>query len=202
MAVVSPSTFTTSLVMRFGVPLSHMSEDEFAEFCQLNRDVRVERSRNGEVAIMPPTCSETGLRNSSLTAQLWIWNQSSGAGFVFDSSTGFRLPNSAHRSPDTSWIRLERWSALSNVERRRFAPLTPDFVAELLSPTDRIDDLRAKMREYIECGVRLGWLIDPDARRVEVYRPGQQPQELDHPATMSGDPELPGFVLELNNGIW
>jgi len=174
-----------------------MTDADFFRFCQLNRDWRIERTSDGDLIVMPPASSDSGHRNFSLTTQLGVWSRSNGTGLGFDSSAGFRLPNGATRSPDAAWIRRDRWDALSEDEKRAFAPVTPDFVAELRSKTDSLDVLRAKMREYIDNGARLGWLIDPMARRVEDYRPGEEPVLLDQPATIAGDPVLPGFVLDL-----
>jgi len=150
---------------------------------------------------MPPTGSETGWRDSKLNLRLAVWAETEGTGLTFGSSTGFTLPNGAIRSPDASWIRRERWTALTKDQRKGFAPLCPDFVAELRSPTDRLSDLQDKMQEYIDNGTRLGWLIDPIDKRVYVYRPSQSVEMLDDPATLSGDPVLPGFVLAVRE-LW
>jgi Uma2 family endonuclease len=150
---------------------------------------------------MSPTGSETGLRNTQLTGQLWWWNEQQGLGEVFDSSTGFRLPNGADRSPDASWVAKDRWLALTPAQRRRFAPLCPDFVAELRLPSDDLASLQAKMREYVANGARLGWLIDTGMQRVEIYRPEQPVEVLERPETLSGEEVLPGFVLRLER-IW
>lgn len=189
------------LVLQMGPVLGRLSESEFFDFCQLNRELRIERSHDGELIIMPPASSDSGRRNLSLAAQLWIWSQRDGTGESFDSSAGFRLPNGATRSPDAAWIKRERWDALTADEQEEFAPLAPDFVAELRSKTDSLRGLRAKMREYIENGVRLAWLIDPTRQRVEVFRPGRQPEPIDHPTQLIADPELPGFVLDLRQ-VW
>lgn len=184
------------IVLHLG-PLRRMTDAEFFRFCQLNPDWRIERTHDGDLIVMPPASSDSGRRNFSLTAQLAAWSRSDGTGVGFDSSAGFRLPNGATRSPDAAWIERGRWLALSDDERQTFAPLTPDFVVELRSKTDSLGVLRAKMREYIDNGARLGWLIDPPARSVEVYRPGQEPVLFDQPATISAAPVLPGFVLDL-----
>jgi Uma2 family endonuclease len=150
---------------------------------------------------MPPTGSETGGSNFRLAVQLGTWTEQDGTGTGFDSSTGFTLPNGATVSPDISWIKLERWNALSKEQRTKFAPIVPDFVVELRSPSDSLKDLQKKMQQYIDNGVRLAWLIDRKQRRVYIYRPGVPVQQLDNPETVSGDPELPGFVLRLSQ-IW
>lgn len=178
-----------------------MTPSEFYQFCLANPQLRIERTADGELIVMPPTGGETGRRSFSLAKQLGNWCDRDGTGIAFDSSTGFWLPNRAERSPDAAWVRLERWNSLSQKERDEFPPLAPDFVIELRSKSDRPQQLRAKMQEYIANGVRLAWLIDPETRQVEIYRAGQSPVVLDQPASVSGDPELPGFVLDLT-AIW
>lgn len=182
-------------------PVLHMTEDEFFEFCQLNRDLRIERNAQGELIIMPPAGGETGKRNAEITIQLGLWAKRNGEGTTFDSSTGFRLPNGAVRSPDASWVRRSRLNTLSPDQREKFLPLCPDFLIELRSPTDSLITLQEKMREYLDNGAQLGWLIDPAQRRVTVYRPQASVQALDNPETLSGDPVLAGFVLDLRE-IW
>ena len=177
------------------------SKEEFAILAQTYPDLRMELTQAGEIVIMPPVKSRTGRRNADLTADLVIWNRVTKKGIVFDSSAGFTLQNGAERSPDASWVEASRWEALSEEQKDDFAPLCPDFVIELRSKTDRLSKLREKMQEYAASGARLGWLIDPQSRRVEVYRPGQDVQALDAPDTVSGDPELPGFVLDLGP-VW
>lgn len=139
--------------------------------------------------------------NLGLAGRFWAWLEQDGTGTGFDSSTGFVLPNGAERSPDLAWVRLERWDALTREQREKFPPLCPDFVLGLRSPSDDLAELLAKMDEYIENGASLGWLIDPQTRRVHVYRPGREPEVLDDPVRVSGDPTLPGFVIELDK-IW
>lgn len=174
-----------------------ISDEKFWELSIANPEMRLERTAKGEVIFMPPAASDTGARNSEVTGQLWLWNRKTGLGKVFDSSAGFVLPNGAIRSPDSAWIRLERWNALTRQEQRHFAPICPDFVVELRSRSDELADVRAKMQEYLENGARLGWLIDPQEQRVYIYRPGQRVDVLDNPESISGDPVLPGFTLEL-----
>jgi Uma2 family endonuclease len=182
-------------------PVVDLNDNQFFDFCQLNRDLRIERTANGEILIMPPTGYGTGRRNAGITAQLHNWAEMDGSGEATDSSCGFRLPNGATRAPDAAWILKSRLAALSGIDRERFLPLCPDFVIELRSSSDRLADLQLKMKEYMASGARLGWLIDPFARRVIVYRPGAEPQRLDNPLTVSADPELPGFALDLRK-IW
>lgn len=173
------------------------TDEEFYELCAKNPELRFERSAQGEVIIMAPAGSETGAQNMRISGQLWYWNEQAQMGICFDSSTGFRLPNGAIRSPDASWITQERWAALSTEQQQRFAPLCPDFVIELRSQSDELEPLQTKMREYVANGARLGWLIDPHNRRVELYRPEQPVEVLDEPSTVSGEPILPGFQLNL-----
>jgi len=178
-----------------------LTDDQFAELCASNPDLRFEYTCTGDLIIMPPTSSDTGERNASLTADFVIWNRATEAGRVFDSSTGFILPSGAKRSPDVSWISHERWDALSDQERQGFARICPDFVLELRSPTDRLSPLQDKMQEYLDNGTRLGWLIDPMDRVVYVYQPGEVVERLEAPTEVSGEPVLPGFGLTLAT-VW
>jgi Uma2 family endonuclease len=189
------------LVLHFNSVLKRMTTDEFYEFCQLNRDLRLELTSEGDLIIMPPTGSKSGRRNAKLNLRLAGWAEQDGTGQAFDSSTGFALPNGAKRSPDFAWIANERWNALTEDEQEKFAPLCPDFVVELRSPTDSLNTLRRKMEEYIANGAQLGWLIDPLERKVYIYRPQTSVQELDNPQTVSGDPALRGLALNLEE-IW
>lgn len=177
------------------------TSDEFYELCQENPDLNLERTANGEVIIMSPAGGETGARNLSIGTQLYNWNEEHELGIAFDSSTGFTLPNGADRSPDATWIAEERWNRLSSEERRKFPPIAPDFVVELRSSSDSIKTLREKMHEYIDTGVRLGWLIDPQTRTVEIYEPGEEVEILYNPEAVAGDPVLPGFLLNLKK-VW
>jgi Uma2 family endonuclease len=199
---------TTLLIQSDQIPLTvsfpalvQMTDEQFYEFCQANRELRIERTAIGEVIIMPPAFSDTGNRNSKITAQLEIWAEQDGTGEVFDSSAGFTLPNGATRSPDACWIRLERWSRLTNQQKASFAPICPDFVIELRSSSDTLSGLQAKMQEYVENGAVLGFLIDRKNRTVHSYRSGRTPEILEQPETVSGDPELPRFVLQMAK-IW
>lgn len=178
-----------------------LSEEEFAELCERNPEYRIEQDATGEVIIMPPTGGETGSRNFRITAQLAAWAFLDGTGEGFDSSTGFVLPSGAKRSPDVSWVASDRLAALTAEQKRQFIPLCPDFVVELRSSSDSLADLQAKMEEYRANGARLGWLLDPTERHVYVYRPDAPVETLEHPAAVSGDPELPGFTLQLAR-IW
>jgi Uma2 family endonuclease len=178
-----------------------LSDEQFYQLCQDNDDLRLELSAEGELIIMPPTGGTTGSRNSRINYQIAGWAIADGTGLSFDSSTMFILPNGAKRSPDASWVSRERWDALSQTERDKFVPLCPDFVLELRSPSDRLAYLQEKMDEYISNGARLGFLLDAGAKRVYVYVPGQSVESIDNPQTVSGDPVLPGFVLDLKD-IW
>jgi Uma2 family endonuclease len=188
------------LVLRLA-PVIAMSDQQFFELCQLNRDLRIERTSQGDLVIMPPTGSETGGINFKLTGALYHWVEADGTGVGFDSSTGFTLPNGAMRSPDLAWVKRSRWEALTPEQRKGFAPLCPDFVLELRSPSDSLEYVQAKMREYLDNGAQLGWLIDLIEKKVYVYRPQVPVECLDDPPTLPGDPVLPGFVLELGR-VW
>jgi Uma2 family endonuclease len=182
-------------------PVLELSDEQFYEFAQLNRDLRIERNAQGELIIMPPTGGETGQRNAEITMQLRLWAKSDGTGATFDSSTGFRLPNGAVRSPDASWVRQSRLAGVSDEEKKKFIPLCPDFILELRSATDSLSVLKEKMQEYLDNGAQLGLLLDPEQRRVYVYRPEAEVEELESPETVSGEPILSGFVLDLRE-IW
>ena len=179
----------------------HLTDEQFYQICQTNRNVKFERTAAGELIVMPPTGGETGDRNAEITFQLRAWNKRTELGKTFDSSTGFKLPNGADRSPDAAWIRLERWEGLTPEQRRKFPPLAPDFVVELRSATDDLKPLQDKMQEYRDNGVLLGFLIDPQNQRVEIYRLGRDVEVLESPTSLSGENLLPGFVLDLSQ-IW
>ncbi|MBN3941713.1 Uma2 family endonuclease [Nostoc sp. NMS9] len=175
-----------------------LTDEQFFQLCQNNRDLKFERTASGELIIMPPTGSNTSDRNADLTYQLRAWSRQNKLGKSFDSSGGFKLPNGAERSPDASWVKMERWNALSEAEKERFAPLCPDFVVELMSPSDSLEKTQAKMMEYyMENGARLGWLINRGQQQVEIYRPNREVEILQSPKTLSGEDVLPGFVLDL-----
>lgn len=182
-------------------PSIQLTDEQFFQLCQANQDLRFERTARGELIVMPPTGGETGNRNGRLTQQLFNWNDVDERGIAFDSSTGFRLPNDADRSPDAAWITKERWETLTPKDKARFVPLCPDFVVEIISPSDRLETTQAKMLEYMENGARLGWLLNRKTRQVEIYRPGKEPEILLNPQTISGEDILPGFVLHLQR-IW
>jgi Uma2 family endonuclease len=182
-------------------PVIQLTDEQFYELCQANENLRFERTATGELIIMPPVGGETSNRNGRLNQQLFNWADADGTGIAFDSSGGFKLPNDADRSPDASWVTLERWNALTQEQQTRFLPLCPDFVVELLSPSDSLKVAQEKMTEYRDNGDRLGWLINRKSRQVEIYRQGQEVEVLESPASLSGEDVLPGFVLNLG-AIW
>lgn len=182
-------------------PIAKLTDEQFYQLCQVNQDLRFERTATGELIIMSPTGGGTGKSNAKLTTRFTLWNEQTNLGEVFDSSTGYKLLNGADRSPDVSWIKKERWDALTSEEQEKFIPIPPDFVLELMSPSDRLENLQAKMQEYIDNNVRLGWLINPKTRRVEIYRQGKEVEVLESPTQLSGEDVLPGFVLDLQT-VW
>ncbi len=187
-------------VLQFS-PFIEMDDAQFFEFCQANRDVRIERNSQGDIIIMPPTGWETGNKNAEITIQLGIWAKQDGRGKSADSSTGYILPNGATISPAASWILKERLEKVSPAKRRKFLPIAPDFVIELRSQSDSLQKLKDKMQEYIENGVSLGWLIDATRRKIYVYSSNNEIEILENPTEISGEPILQGFVLNLKE-IW
>jgi Uma2 family endonuclease len=190
----------TAITVNFNSVIK-LTDEQFYQLCQDNETLRFERNSKGELIIMPPTGGETSNRNAGLTAQIWVWNEQTQLGKVFDSSGAFKLPLGADRSPDASWVKLERWNALTPEQKTKFAPLCPDFVLELLSPNDRLKETQEKMKEYRDNGARLGWLINRKSRQVEIYRQEQDVEVLQNPLTLSGEDVLPGFILYLAS-IW
>lgn len=183
-------------------PELQMTDEQFFEFCQVNQELRIESNKFGELLIMPPTGSDSGNREARIIQQLMNWADEDSTGIAFSSSAGFTLSTGAKRSPDASWIKLERWNSLTEEQKQKFAPICPDFVVELRSPSDNLKPLQEKMEEYMrEPGIQLGWLIDRKNRRVYIYRPNQAVEILDNPETISGDPVLPGFILNLSK-VW
>ena len=199
---IDPKMFliTNPVVVQFD-PEFRMNDEQYFNFCQLNRDLRIERTSEGEIIVMSPTGGKSGNQNAKVLVALGKWAETSGLGQVFDSSTEFMLPNRAGRAPDVSWVRNERWTALTDKQQEQFPPLCPDFVVELRSPSDRLNTLQAKMEEYIANGAQLGWLIDPLERKIHIYRPDTAADILDDPDKVSGEPLLKGFVLDLRT-IW
>ena len=197
--VVIPQT-TSALTVNLR-PIVELTDERLYQLCQANRELRFERTAQGELLIMPPTGGETGRWNSRLTQRLANWADVDGTGLTFDSSTGFILPNGAMRSPDAAWIRRSRWEALTAEQKQKFIPLCPDFVVELLSTTDDLRALQAKLQEYLDNGTLLGWLIDPEQQRVYTYRPNAPVECLEHVDIITGEPVLPEWVLDLRE-IW
>ena len=188
--------------MNITLTIPRLSAEGFLELCKANQDLNLELTATGDLLIMPPTHSWTGKQNFGLNGQLWAWNDQTGLGLGFDSSTGFTLPNSAVRSPDASWVNNERWEMLTEIQQKEeFSPISPDFVVELRSSSDSLKKLREKMQEYIDNGVRLGWLIDTTQKQVEISRIGQDVEILESPNTLSGEDILPGFILDFNK-VW
>ncbi len=179
-----------------------VTSEQFDQLASIEQLARLELTKTGELIIMSPTGGEAGAKNFNLYIDLGIWNRRTRLGKAFDSSTVFILPNGARKSPDVSWVRLELWDSLTPQEKRGFPPLVPDFVIELVSPSDlknqRYEDLQAKMQEYLNNGVKLGWLIEPSGKTVEIYRSQQQVEILNNPQTLSGEDVLPGFTLDLS----
>ncbi len=188
------------LVLRLR-PVVNLTGDQLLEFASLNGDLRLELTAKGELIVMPPTGTETGGGSAEITIQLGVWAKQDGTGRTFDSSTGFTLPNGAIRSPNASWVLRSRIEALTAEQYRKYAPLCPDFVIELRSPSDSLRVTQEKMREYLENGARLGWLVDPEHKRIYVYCSDTPVRELENPETVSGEPVLPGFTLDLRE-VW
>jgi Uma2 family endonuclease len=195
------NTFEVRPLVLLTRPVFTLSEELFFDFCQTNREWRIERNAQGEILIMPPTGGETSHGNTLLTTVLTMWALQDGTGVAFDSSGGFDLPNGATRSPDAAWVKRTRLAGLSPVQKKRFLPVCPDFVIELRSPSDHLATLQDKMQEYIDNGTLLGWLLDVPHQRVFVYRPGKTVECLENLTTLTGEPELPGFVLDVTK-IW
>jgi Uma2 family endonuclease len=189
-----------SLPVILQLPSSYkMTDEQFFEFCQVNRDYRIERNKFGKISIMSPTGGKTGNRGGNIFGQLWVWAQNDGTGLTFDSSTGFILSTGAERSPDASWMKLERWNNFNDEQQEKFLPICPDFVVELRSASDNLKPLQEKMEEYMqEDEIKLGWLIDRKNRKVYIYRPGMSVECLNNLDTVSGESILPGFVLNMS----
>lgn len=189
------------IVLNFQDVLKKMNDDEFENFCHHNPDLQIELTKEGELVILPPTGGETGIRNFSLIGLFFNWVEKDRSGVAFDSSTVFKLPNGAKRSPDLSWVKNENWNKLSAEEKKKFPPLCPDFAVELRSPSDSLGNLKNKMTEYIENGASLGWLIDPLEKKVHVYRQNGETEILENPETILGENLLENFTLQMDK-IW
>lgn len=180
-------------------PNLKFTDEEFEQIVAVNKNLRLELTAEGELVIMSPTGGEPGNRNFDLLGQLWFWNTKNNLGKAFDSSTGFKLPNGATRSPDASWVKMERWDAITPEKRKKYLPLCPDFAVELVSETDDVEDTQGKMQEYLANGLQLGWLINPKDQQVIIYRPNQAPEVLQSPISLSREDVLPGFILNLQS---
>jgi Uma2 family endonuclease len=178
-------------------PVIEFTDEQFYQLCRANPDVKFERTAKGEIVIVSPTGGETGRQNAQLIADFVIWNRQMKLGEVFDSSTCFRLPNGAMRSPDVAWIQQARWDALTPEQKTKFPPIAPDFVLELVSPSARLQEAQVKLQEYINHGVRLGWLIAPILKRVEIYQPNLAVEVLESPSFLRAEEVLPGLSLNL-----
>ena len=198
---MNPLTINLPSILELDIDNINLTDEQFFQLCQNNPDLRFERTASGELIIMPPTGSITSDRNSDLNYQLRGWSRQNKLGKTFDSSGGFILPNGANRSPDASWVKMERWNALTQDEKERFAPLCPDFIVELMSPSDTLEKTTAKMKEYMDNGASLGWLINRKLIQIEIYRPNREVEILESPQTLSGEDVLPGFILDLTE-IW
>lgn len=202
---LKPQTSTPPTTLTLNLPPElHLTvtPEQFEQLAASNRDLRLERTAHGELIVNPPTGWQTGERNSSISGELYLWWRNAGEpGKVFESSTGFTLPNGANRSPDASWVSQARWDALTPAQKGTFAEICPDFVVELRSESDTLKGLQAKMVEYLANGAKLGWLLNPKQRTVAVYRPGEAVVILANPQQVAGDPVLPDFVLDLRR-VW
>ncbi|MBF2058158.1 MAG: Uma2 family endonuclease [Cyanobacterium sp. T60_A2020_053] len=190
----------TAYTINFDV-ISKIDDEKFYQLCRHNPELKLEQNEKGELIIMSPTGGETGRFNSELNVEFGIWNRQKKLGYIFDSSTCFKLPKGGSRSPDVAYIQKERWDNLTQEEKIKFPPIAPDFILELMSKTDSLKTLREKMAEYMDNGVKLGWLINPDQKEVEIYRQGQEKEVLNNPKTISGEEVLPEFILDLSL-IW
>jgi Uma2 family endonuclease len=188
-------TITQSVILN--IKNVELSDDQFYQLCQINEDWKLEQTAKGELIIMPPVGAISGNRESDFNGYVWLWNLQTKLGKVFSSSTVFTLPNGGKRSPDVAWIANERWESLTIKEKEKFAKICPDFVIELRSRTDSLSQLQEKMQEYLNSGLRLGWLIDPQNQQVEIYRQNQSVEIVSLPTSLSGENVLPGFILEL-----
>ena len=176
----------------------NLTDEQFYRLCQVNQDWQLERNAQGELVIMPPVGGISGNREADFVIDLGLWNRQTGLGKVFSSATIFRLPNGGDRSPNAAWVSLSRWETLNREEKEKFPPICPDFVIELRSRTDPLEEIQAKMQEYLNSGLRLGWLINPQQQQVEIYRPNQPVEIVELPANLTGEDVLPGFSLSLS----
>lgn len=187
----------TAIYLNLEPVVQELSHEQFYKLCMANKGIAMERSPQGELIIMAPVGGESGRKEASYIIDLGIWNRQTGLGEVFSSSTVFKLPNGGDRSPDAAWVQAERWNGLTPEQQTKFPPLCPDFVIELRSESDRLKPLQEKMQEYLDSGLRLGWLINPQGRTVEIYRFNQDVEIVQWPVELSGEAVLPGFVLHI-----
>jgi Uma2 family endonuclease len=190
----------TALTLPITVDLKqvHLTEEQFYQLCISNPELNIERNAAGGLILMPPVGGDSGNREMGLGGELYLWNKQTNLGKVFSSSTVFKLPGGGDRSPDAAWVELSRWQALTPEQRQKFPPIAPDFVIELRSRTDSLETLQAKMQEYLDSGVRLGWLFNPQDQQVEIYRQGEQKEVRSLPTLLSGETILPGFELQVD----
>lgn len=200
-SIVFKESFTDEVKLNFSSFLKPMADEEFLQLSRDNQDVQIETTKEGDLIIMPGTGGLTGRKNAKIIARLVVWSERDASGVAFDSDTIFRLPNGAKKIPDAAWVSNEKWNRLSKDEQDKIVPFAPDFAVELRSHTDQLKDLQEKMREYVENGVSLGWLIDAENRKIHVYRLNEEVEILENPAEISGAPPLKNFVLEMK-GIW
>ncbi|MBD2294170.1 Uma2 family endonuclease [Anabaena sphaerica FACHB-251] len=184
--------------LKLNLDTVNLTDEQFYQLCQKNSNLKFERTSTGELIILPPVEGESGNREAEFIIDLGIWNRQTKLGYTFSSSTIFKLPNGADRSPDAAWIKKERWEALTPEQKRKFPPIAPDFVIELRSATNSLETLRQKMQEYMNAGVKLGWLINPQQQQVEIYRLGQDAELRNLPTELLGEDILPGFTLSLD----
>ena len=189
----------TSYVIDLKPLVNHISDSDLENLCASNPELKFETNADGNLIVMSPTGTLTGAKNGDLFAQIWTWNRQYRLGRVFDSSTGFKLSNNSVRSPDVSWMKLAKWNSLTDKQKRGFAPIDPDFVLELMSPTDDLLVIQQKMKEYMTCDIKLGWLINPDDKQVEIYRFGQDKEVLDNPSNLSGENIMPNLIVDLSD---
>ena len=187
---------TLTLPLKFDLRHVHLTDEQFYQLCISNPELNIERSAKGVLIVMPPVGGESGKREANFIIDLGIWNRQRDLGIVFSSSTIFRLPGGGSRSPDVAWVKLSRWQALTPEQRQKFPPIAPDFVIELRSRTDDLPTLQEKMQEYLDSGVQLGWLFNPQDQQVEIYRQGRPKEVKDLPTELPGESILPGFELQ------
>jgi Uma2 family endonuclease len=192
-----------TLTLPLTLDLTHvdLTDEQFYQLCISNPELNIERTARGALILTPSVGGESGNCEMGLGGELYLWNKQTGLGKVFSSSTIFKLPGGGDRSPDAAWVELSRWQALTPEQRQKFPPIAPDFVIELRSRTDSLVVLQEKMQEYLDSGVRLGWLLNPQDQQAEVYRLGQTKQAYDLPVELSGEDVLPGFVLPIERFV-